>query len=43
MQAGFTKAFSKRTTGYVSYRDQDYKLSTTSDRKTITGGVVHSF
>ncbi len=43
MQAGFTKAFSKRTTGYVAYRDQDYKLSTTADRKTVTGGVVHSF
>ncbi len=43
MQAGLTKAFSKRTTGYVSYRDQDYKLSTAADRKTVFGGVVHSF
>jgi predicted porin len=43
MQAGFTKAFSKRTTGYVAYRDQDYKLSSSVDRKTIFTGVTHSF
>jgi predicted porin len=43
MQAGFTKAFSKRTTGYLSYRDQDYKLTTAADRKTLFTGVVHSF
>ncbi len=43
MQAGLTKAFSKRTTGYIAYRDQDYKLTTAADRKTIFTGVTHSF
>jgi len=33
-QVGLSKAFSKRTTGYVSYRTQDYKLNTAADRKT---------
>jgi len=42
-QVGLSKAFSKRTTGYVSYRSQNYELSTAADRKTITTGVVHSF
>ncbi len=43
MQAGFTKGFSKRTTGYVAFRDQDYKQTTAADRKSIITGVVHSF
>jgi predicted porin len=39
-----TKAFSKRTTGYVGYVDQsDARAVTTNDAKTYVGGIVHTF
>jgi len=38
-----TKPFSKRTTGYVSYRTWNYKSASTADRNLATVGVVHSF
>jgi len=37
-----TKAFSKRTTGYVAYVATDY-VSTTADNNTYVVGLVHSF
>jgi len=42
-QGGISKAFSKRTVGYVSYRVQNYKNANTFDLRTSTVGVVHSF
>jgi predicted porin len=38
-----TKAFSKRTTGYVSFRDTNYNLTTNNDTQKLTAGVVHTF
>jgi general bacterial porin, GBP family len=39
-----TKAFSKRTTGYVAYIDQkDASSATTNDTKTYVVGVAHTF
>lgn len=38
-----TKAFSKRTTGYVAYNDTDNKLSSTKDTSALTVGISHSF
>jgi len=42
-QAGLSRAFSKRTTGYVSYRIQNFDAAATSDRRTTAVGVVHTF
>jgi len=42
-QAGLSKSFSKRTTGYVSYRVQNFENASTFDRRTTAVGVVHSF
>lgn len=38
-----TKAFSKRTTGYVSFRDTNYNLTTNNDTQKVTVGLVHTF
>jgi GBP family porin len=38
-----TKAFSPRTTAYVFYKDQDYKLTSVADTKTLGVGIRHSF
>ncbi len=42
-QGGLSKAFSKRTTGYVSYRVQNFESASVYDRRTTTVGVVHTF
>jgi predicted porin len=38
-----TKAFSKRTTGYVAFADTNYETSATKDTKAYTLGIVHAF
>jgi predicted porin len=38
-----TKAFSPRTTAYVYFKDQDYKLTSVADTKTLGVGIRHSF
>jgi predicted porin len=38
-----TKGFSKRTTGYVSFRDTNYNKTTNNDTQKVTVGLVHAF